>query len=101
MTLKTDKDCQGIYEETIVLSSELFIYPNPISNGELSVYLGNSNLDEVELSLFSINGAKVFTKTYRVSENEVKFNVDGLSKGIYMLNIKTNKSLLNYKIIRR
>jgi len=101
LSVKTDKDCQGIYEETIVLSSELFIYPNPISNGELSVYLGNNNLDEVELSLFSINGTKVFTKTYRVSENEVKFNVDGLSKGIYMLNVKTNKSLLSYKIIRR
>ncbi|MGB5428581.1 thrombospondin type 3 repeat-containing protein, partial [Eudoraea sp.] len=101
LSVKTDKDCQGIYEETIVLSSELFIYPNPISEGELSVYLGNSNLDEVELSLYSLNGTKVFTKTYRVSENEVKFNVDGLSRGIYMLNIKTNKSLLNYKIIRR
>ena len=93
--------CQGIYEEMIVLTSELFIYPNPISNGELSVYLGNDNLDEVELSLFSIDGTKVFTKTYRVSENEVKFNVDGLSKGIYLLNVKTKRSLLNYKIIRR
>ncbi len=101
LSVKTDKDCQGIYEEMIVLTSELFIYPNPISNGELSVYLGNDNLDEVELSLFSIDGTKVFTKTYRVSENEVKFNVDGLSKGIYLLNVKTKKSLLNYKIIRR
>ena len=101
LSVKTDKDCQGIYEETIVLNNELFIYPNPISNGELNVYLGNSNLDEVELSLFSIDGAKIFTKTYGVSGNVVKFNVDSLSKGIYLLNVKTKKSLLNYKIIRR
>jgi photosystem II stability/assembly factor-like uncharacterized protein len=101
LSVKTDKDCQGIYEETIVLSNELFIYPNPISNGELNVYLGNSNLDEVELSLFSIDGTKIFTKTFSVSENVVKFNVDSLSKGIYLLNVKTKKSLLNYKIIRR
>ncbi|WP_297707976.1 thrombospondin type 3 repeat-containing protein [uncultured Eudoraea sp.] len=101
LSVKTDKDCQGIYEEMIVLTSELFIYPNPISAGELNVYLGNQNLDEVELSLFSIEGTKVFTKTYRVSENEVKFNVDGLSRGIYLLNVKTKTSLLNYKIIRR
>ena len=34
-------------------------------------------------------------------QNEVRFNVDGLAKGIYLLNVKTENTLLNYKIIRK
>ncbi len=101
LTVRTDKDCQGVHEETILLSDEFFIYPNPVSSGDLSVFLGNAELEEVDLSLYSINGTKVFTKSYRVIDNEVKFNVDGLSKGIYLLNIRTGTSLMNFKIVRR
>lgn len=102
LSVKTDKDCQGIYEETIVLTSELFIYPNPVSSGDLTVYLGNSNrTKQVQLTLFTINGLKVFSKPFNIIDNEVKFNVDVLTKGIYLLNVKTENTLLNYKIIRK
>jgi len=102
LSVKTDKDCQGVYEETIVLTSELFIYPNPVSSGDLTVYMGNSNkTKQVELTLFTINGLKVFSKPFSVIDNEVKFNVDVLAKGIYLLNVKTEHTLLNYKIIRK
>lgn len=102
LSVKTDKDCQGVYEETIVLTTELFIYPNPVSSGDLTVYLGNSSqTTQVELSLYTISGLKVFSKPFKVMENEVRFNVDGLAKGIYLLNVKTENTLLNYKIIRK
>jgi hypothetical protein len=102
LSVKTDKDCQGVYEETIVLTSELFIYPNPVSSGDLTVFMGNSNkTKQVELTLFTINGLKVFSKPFNVIDNEVKFNVDVLAKGIYLLNVKTDNTLLNYKIIRK
>ncbi|WP_299157833.1 thrombospondin type 3 repeat-containing protein [uncultured Eudoraea sp.] len=102
LSVKTEKDCQGVYEETIVLTSELFIYPNPVSSGDLTVYMGNSNkTKQVELTLFTINGLKVFSKPFNVIDNEVKFNVDVLAKGIYLLNVKTEHTLLNYKIIRK
>ncbi|MGB5821286.1 MAG: thrombospondin type 3 repeat-containing protein [Saonia sp.] len=102
LSVRTDLDCQGLHEETIVLTSEIFIYPNPVSNGDLTVFLGNNGFSNVELSLYTMNGVQVFSKPYDVTDNNsVKFNVDALSKGIYLLNIKTDKSLLNYKIIRR
>ncbi len=101
LTVSTDKDCQGVYLETIFLSSELLIYPNPISSGDLNIYLGNSSSEQVEVSLFDLNGRTVFKKQYTPVNNEVQFNVDVLSKGIYLLNIKTQASLMTYKIIRK
>ncbi|NNC60910.1 MAG: T9SS type A sorting domain-containing protein, partial [Eudoraea sp.] len=101
LTVRTDKDCQGVYSETIMLSSELLIYPNPISSGDLNIYLGNNTSENVEVSLFDINGRTVFRKQYTAENNEIRFNVDALSKGIYLLNIKTSSGLMNYKIIRK
>ncbi len=101
LSVSTDKACQGVYEEKIILTSELFIYPNPIASGDLNIYLGNSNSEQVEVSLFDLNGRTVFKKKYEPINNEVQFNVDVLSKGIYLLNVRTNTSLTNYKIIRK
>ncbi len=101
LTVTTDTECQGVYMETIFLSSELLIYPNPISSGDLNIYLGNSTSEKVGVSLFDLNGRTVFKKQYTPVNNEIQFNVDALSKGIYLLNINTESSLMTYKIIRK
>ncbi len=101
LTVSTDKDCQGVYSESIFLSSELLIYPNPIDSGDLNIYLGNSSSDQVEISLYDLNGRTLFKKQYTPVNNEFQFNVDALSKGIYLLNINTQSSLMTYKIIRK
>ncbi|MEX0289761.1 MAG: thrombospondin type 3 repeat-containing protein [Flavobacteriaceae bacterium] len=101
LSVKTDLDCQGIYEERIVLSSELLVYPNPIAGGNLNIYLGNLGAEDVEISLFSVNGTRVMAKRYPVHDNQLSISVDGLAKGIYLLNVKTKRSLLNFKIVRK
>lgn len=101
LSVKTDLECQGVYEESIVLSSELIIYPNPVAGGNINIYLGDLGSEDVTLSLFTINGVQVVTKQYAVSDSEVSLNVDGLAKGIYLLNIKTKSTLLNFKIVRK
>ena len=101
LTVSTDTECQGVYMETIFLSSELLIYPNPIASGDLNIYLGNSTSEKVGVSLFDLNGRTVFKKQYTPVNNEIQFNVDALSKGIYILNINTQSSLMTYKIIRK
>ncbi len=101
LTVRTEKDCQGIFEEVIRLSDELLIYPNPISSGDLNIYLGNNRSEQVEIALFDLNGRTVFRKKYNTQNNEIRFNVDALSRGIYLLNVRTSTGLLNYKIIRK
>ena len=101
LRVRTDKDCQGIYEETIVLSDQILIYPNPVTTGELSVYLGSNEFEQVEVALFTVEGTQVVKKPYRPDNGFVRMNVTGMANGVYLLNIKTNNTLLNYKIIKR
>ncbi|SFW64821.1 thrombospondin type 3 repeat-containing protein [Cellulophaga fucicola] len=101
ISIKTDKDCQGLYEERIISSSDIFIYPNPVSSGDLTIELNKPELLKVEVSLFTINGKRVFKKDYPTNNSAIKFNVDALARGIYVLNIKTDETLLTYKIIRK
>jgi len=101
--VKTDKDCQGIYEETILTSTDVFIYPNPISEGDLQIRLGKvaNETSSVEVSLFTMNGSRLFRKEYPTQNESISFNVDSLTKGVYILNIKNDRTLLTYKIIRK
>ncbi len=102
LSIQTDKLCQGVHTETILLSNEVLIYPNPIEGGDLNIFLGNLNKKKVELYLFSTSGTSViFKKSFPVTNNSIKFNVDTLSRGIYILNVKADDTLLTYKIIRK
>ncbi len=101
LSVRTDQDCQGSHDETIVLTSQIFIYPNPVSTGELNIYLGSNEFEQIETSIFNINGKQVFTKSVAPNNGYVNMNISGLSQGIYLLNIKTERSLLNYKIVRK
>lgn len=102
LSVKTDLDCQGSYNKTIIVSQNLLVYPNPISSGNLSVYLGSQITDASEISLYTVSGRQVYSKPVKTDElGTFSFNMDGFPSGVYLLNIKTKKSLLNYKIIKR
>ncbi|MET1259100.1 thrombospondin type 3 repeat-containing protein [Flagellimonas sp. DF-77] len=101
LSVRTDKDCQGTYAETIVLSNRIFIYPNPTTDGELNVFLGSNEFESVDMSLYTTTGVRVFGKPYRTDNGYVNMNLSALPPGVYLLNIKTENSLLNYKIVRK
>jgi len=103
LEVRTDRDCQGIHSETILLNPEVYIYPNPIAGGNLNIVIGDqlNSPDTVELSLFSIEGVEIFSKSYPVINGKVQFSADALNNGVYLLNVRTANTLLNYKIIRR
>jgi len=103
LQVRTDRDCQGIYVETILLNDEIFIYPNPIDNGIMTVVIGKQDegAKEAKLALFTSSGAEVFQKSFTVTDGKIEFNVDGMPSGIYLLNITTDNTLTNYKIIRK
>ena len=99
--VKTSKDCQGVYQENIVLGTEVYIYPNPIAGGNLTILSGESQSNTAVVSLFSINGTRLFSKLHTINNQKILFNVDSLSRGIYILNVKTENTLSSYKIIRK
>ncbi|WP_165750194.1 thrombospondin type 3 repeat-containing protein [Cellulophaga sp. Z1A5H] len=101
ISVKTGLDCQGVYTEKVVLSDALFMYPNPIEGGDLTIYLGTEAASEITISLYNVNGTTVLSKKMKPSNNEIKLSVDGLAAGVYLLNIKSGSTLSNYKIIRK
>lgn len=101
ISVKTDKECQGSFDETIILSQETFIYPNPVTNGELTVFLGQSGDNTVETSLFDLAGNQIMNKSFNSNDGTIKMNVSGLSQGIYLLNIKSDDRLFSYKILKK
>jgi hypothetical protein len=101
LSVKTEKECQGVYEENIIVSSKIFIYPNPVESGELNIFLGSTEFERVKTSLYSINGKQVISKEFKPTNGYVRLNVENLPQGVYLLNIKTNNSLMNYKILKK
>ncbi|MDT0606895.1 thrombospondin type 3 repeat-containing protein [Croceitalea rosinachiae] len=101
LSVRTDKECQGTYEETIVLSDKILVYPNPVSSQSLNIYLGSDEFTEVRASIFSIDGRQVMGNFYSPNSGYINMNISGLTQGIYILNIKTDNTLLNYKIVRK
>ncbi|MGS0527956.1 DUF7619 domain-containing protein [Zobellia nedashkovskayae] len=100
LTVGTDKECQGIYEETILITLGLSVYPNPVKNGDVTVILEDSSIKDVQLFLYTSEGRQIFGKTAVVVSGAVKINMDSFSSGIYTLKIETRNETFTRKIIK-
>ncbi|MCB0451575.1 MAG: T9SS-dependent M36 family metallopeptidase [Aequorivita sp.] len=78
--------------------NNFIIYPNP-SNGELSIK-SRVDVGEATISIFDINGRKVFNQTIELHQNAT-INASGLTSGIYLMQIEgaartqTTKLIIN------
>jgi len=95
------QDCQGVYTETIIVSNKVFIYPNPVLNGKVSVYLGDSSLELAYAELYDFSGNKIYGKEQQASAGVIELNVNGLRPGIYMIQVRTGNKLITHKLVIR
>jgi hypothetical protein len=82
--------------DTVSYENEHFfvVYPNPITNNTININFKDSLSDYVNVQLFTIQGTKVFQKSFKVYGNTLTFSPDNtLASGIYILEIEYN----NYK----
>lgn len=98
ISVEGNKICQGIYKEIIFYNNSFAVFPNPITNNILNIYLGNLNSEKTIVSIHSILGKQLFSQeTY---QNNLKIDTSNFSKGIYILNINTSKEIRSLKIIK-
>ncbi|WP_422351227.1 Ig-like domain-containing protein [Flagellimonas sp.] len=100
--ISTEEECQGTYEKLIILGLKGYVYPNPIDESDLNVYVGIEGFEKVQLSIFDTNGALVAVDTQETDVNGfVKTNISSLSQGVYFLTVTTINSLTHYKVIKK
>ena len=100
LKVSTDLQCQGIFEENILLNGTAF-YPNPVSN-ELNILISSlfEEANPVSIILYSMKGEQVLSKSYGASNRKIKVNMQSFPKGVYIISITSNDEVVNYKIIK-
>ena len=93
--LKLGSSTNAVSENNI--EHELMIFPNP-ARDEVTVMLGDLNLDDLVLRIYSVDGQVV--KTYSILEKKSTINIDELPSGIYILGITTNGQRINKRLIK-
>jgi len=71
------------------------VYPNPAKN---IIYIKSNNINVRNVKLYNIAGELLFEKNN--IQSNTTFNVSNLRKGLYLIVIKTENQVFNYKIIK-
>ncbi len=75
---------------------KLVVYPNPVSQDQLTVGLTNAKLGEYKISILTSTGAEVYTKTFfniaAGLQHEIRLS-KYLVKGIYLMKITSPDKL--------
>lgn len=88
----------GIPEELLDLG--LTLYPNPVEGKK--VFIGvTSSIGKVEIGLYSSNGKMLSSATYPDGTTEFSMGMDGLTKGLYMLRLKSKKGNAVWKVVKK
>jgi beta-glucanase (GH16 family) len=100
LSVKTNKDCQGIFEKTIITDMTPLVYPNPVHN-TLFISTNGLNLDNVPVEIFDLSGKLILSKSYIANNNQLKIDLSGVTNGFFMVRIATTEKIYNYKIIKQ
>jgi subtilisin family serine protease len=77
----------GLENENI--ESQLSIYPNPLSNGQLHIRFGANELNKnIQIIVTDITGRQILNQHIEIKKSEFELNFNGeLSKGLYLLSV--------------
>ncbi|WP_293302918.1 T9SS type A sorting domain-containing protein [Allomuricauda sp.] len=95
-----EKDCQGSFEQLVVLDDKTTVYPNP-TDGELSVFLGLKYKNPTTVMLYNTLGKLVHIKTTFPLDGKIKVDLQQLPVGQYYLIIQSDKTKFKHKIIKK
>jgi hypothetical protein len=75
----------------------LKIYPNPVSNGKITIETLNNSVKEIEI--IDVTGKQIFKNIFSGSKNEI--NLEKINTGIYILKvIESGKTAITKLIVK-
>ena len=95
----TNKECQGVYEETIFISENILLSPNP-ANSTSKLWVGGNDKD-INLTLFDITGRVIWTKNDKVPySRSINVSFSSIKSGLYILKVNSETINKTIKVIR-
>jgi hypothetical protein len=76
------------FSEESNLTLELRVYPNPCTDGKVTLELNNQEISEVRLT--NITGKEVFLKKFPLAENKKEIQLNDIPNGLYIIRIITS-----------
>lgn len=70
------------------ISLELRVYPNPSTDGKVTIELNNQEITEIRLT--NITGKEVFLKKFQFAENKKQIQFNDIPNGLYIIRIITS-----------
>ncbi|UJH66242.1 alpha-amylase family glycosyl hydrolase [Allomuricauda sp. SCSIO 65647] len=101
LSVKTDNDCQGIYEETIILEGMAVAYPNPLPMDQLTIEMSQFNNDPVAIEVFGIDGKLLMKQTKTLENGSIIIDMSALQSGLYFINVYENTKTHHFKIAKQ
>ncbi|GIZ09606.1 hypothetical protein FUMI01_23330 [Flavobacterium sp. UMI-01] len=99
LKVKTEADCQGIYEDKILVSTSQIYFTNPVTN-ELKIE-GDFIGKPISYSLVSLSAQRIIEKSFQATENSIVIPMTNLSEGIYFFTINYSAKTEQLKIIKQ
>ena len=97
--VKTDKDCQGIYEETIFISEDIMLSPNPVKSSS-TLWVGGND-QNVNMTLFDITGKVIWTRNEQVPySRSLNVPFSNVRSGLYILKVDSKTIKKSIKVIK-
>lgn len=86
--IATDKDCQGVFEKSILVSDQAMAYPNPFTD-YLYVNVGDSTSKMVSVKVYSTTGKLIQSRYLPVSNHTIVIDGRHFISGTYMVKLET------------
>ena len=103
LEVSTDKSCQGIFKENIILNSSLLFYPNPLEDSMLHIIPGSEfgSNNDYTVRVYNSQGQNVLVKPMTAVAGEIQMNLVQLADGLYIIEINNSKTRKVFKLVKK
>ena len=89
-----------LYIKSLHKNTNLIVYPNPVSGGDVIRFEVKNAGNKAEVSLYNINGQRIFNRKILESDRyQGRISTENLSSGIYFIGLYGNDFVQRIKII--
>lgn len=101
LKVRTNKDCQGIYEETLRLTDQVMAYPNPVKGNNVLLDIGTNYSGQLNIAIVNLSGKQIKQVNHMADNGQAYLNVSDLSTGIYFVQVISKDNASTFKLIKQ